>query len=125
VRSWWILSCAGEDACLEGSLIGAGPVLDFGVQGGGHGDQGGGQAQVPVGGGRGAVAVQVVDAARHVDRAALDRRLAAHRRRGQLAPSRSQGVAVLPDRAGGGRGHHHSACVAGATRGEGCVAAQE
>jgi hypothetical protein len=33
VRSWWILSCAGEDAWLEGSLIGAGPVLDFGVLG--------------------------------------------------------------------------------------------
>jgi hypothetical protein len=68
-----------------------------------------------------------VDAAGHHDGAALDLRRAVHggREHLDLGASRPQGMAVVPDGAGGGRSHHHAACDAGARRGEGCAATEE
>ena len=107
--------------------MGASLALD-GVQGG-NGDQGGGKAQVPVvGGRRGAVKLEAVDAAGHHDGPALDLRRAVHggREHLDLGASRAQGMAVVPDGAGGGRRHHHhAACDAGARRGEGSAATEE
>lgn len=127
-------TCAGEDADASrggsgsGSLIARGLAPLHGVQGG-NGDQGGREAQVPfvVGGRRGAVELEAVDAAGHHDGVALDLRRAVHGggEHLDLGATRAQGMAVVPDGAGGGRGHHRAACDAGARRGEGSAAAQE
>lgn len=80
-----------------------------------------------VGGRRGAVRLEAVDAAGRDDGVALDQRRAVHggREHLDLGASRAKGMAVLPDGAGGGRGHHHAAFNAGARRGEGCAATEE
>jgi hypothetical protein len=82
---------------------------------------------VPVGGRGGAVADEAVGSARHHDGAALDLRHAAHGRRGEVGAARPQGVAVVPDGAGGGlrRARRHAAPNAGTRRGEGPIAAEK